>query len=202
MFVKEIHCMAVKREHDIQYFISRLSILSLPFYDVAALTKQELINRSKYEGATLFARKLKINRRIGWKDELYKPQFPMHQQIKYTLDPSTNTARYKLVYQPPKVMDKIPLMLMKQNFLKNMALWCYDSDTHEAIIGFKGHQDNFRMLDPMWIDNMSVADINKRFRHDIFYEDKDAHQALLFQRAACFCSYRGIHARSLWPEKH
>ncbi|MFS7921214.1 hypothetical protein Hanom_Chr03g00234161 [Helianthus anomalus] len=73
MFVKEIRCMAVKREHGVQYFRSLLSIMSLPFYDVAALTKLKLINRSNFKGATLFARKLKINQRIGWKDELYKP---------------------------------------------------------------------------------------------------------------------------------
>ncbi|MFS7921213.1 hypothetical protein Hanom_Chr03g00234151 [Helianthus anomalus] len=102
----------------------------------------------------------------------------MYQQIKYTLDPSTNTARYKLVCQPAKVMDKIPLMPMKQNFLENMALWCYDYDTHKAVIMFKDNQENFRMLDPMWIMNMFAADINKLFRHDIFYEDKDTHQAL------------------------
>ncbi|KAJ0513961.1 hypothetical protein HanHA300_Chr10g0363901 [Helianthus annuus] len=202
MFVKEIHCMAVKREHDIQYFRSLLSILSLPFYDVAALTKLDLINHSKFEGATLFARKLKINQRIGWKDELYKPQFPIYQHIKYILDPSTTTARYKLVYQPAKVMDKIPLMPVKQNFLENMALWCYDSDTHKAVIVFKDNQENFRMLDPMWIINMSASDINKSFRHDIFYEDKDAHQALRFQRVACFCYYRGIHVGSTCLTKH
>ncbi|MFS7977342.1 hypothetical protein Hanom_Chr10g00902901 [Helianthus anomalus] len=175
MFVKEIHCMAVKREHAIQYFRSLLSILSLPFYDVAALTKLELINCSKFEGATLFARKLKINRRIGWKDDSF---------------------------QPTKVMDKIPLMPMKQNFLENMALWCYDYDTYEAVIVLKNDQENFRMLDLMWIINMSVSDINKWFRHDIFYEDKDAHQALRFQRFAFFCFYCGIHAGSTWSTKH
>ncbi|MFS7911601.1 hypothetical protein Hanom_Chr02g00120071 [Helianthus anomalus] len=55
------------------------------------------------------------------------------------------------------------------------------------------------MLKPMWIVNMSVADINKLFRHDIFYKDEDAHQALLFQRVACFYFYRGftpaVHGR-------
>ncbi|MFS7931290.1 hypothetical protein Hanom_Chr04g00354251 [Helianthus anomalus] len=49
---------------------------------------------------------------------------------------------------------------------------------------------------------MSAAHINKLFRHDIFYEDKDAHQALLFQRVACFCFYRKIHAGNSWSEKH
>ncbi|MFS7961396.1 hypothetical protein Hanom_Chr08g00714511 [Helianthus anomalus] len=43
-FVKDIHCVAVKREHGIQYFRSLLSILTLPVYDVAALAKLELIN--------------------------------------------------------------------------------------------------------------------------------------------------------------
>ncbi|MFS8003855.1 hypothetical protein Hanom_Chr13g01218791 [Helianthus anomalus] len=63
MFVKEIHCVAIKREFGIQYFSSLLSILSLPFYDVVALTKLELVNRSNFEGASLFARKIKINKR-------------------------------------------------------------------------------------------------------------------------------------------
>ncbi|MFS7986490.1 hypothetical protein Hanom_Chr11g01010931 [Helianthus anomalus] len=38
------------------------------------------------------------------------------------------------------------------------------------------------------------------FRHDIFYEDKDASQALRFQHVACYCYYRGIHAGSSWSE--
>ncbi|KAJ0579933.1 hypothetical protein HanHA300_Chr04g0123571 [Helianthus annuus] len=201
MFVQDIHCMAIKREHGIQYFNSLLSITSLPFYDVTTLTKLKLINRSNYDGATLFEKRLRFSRRNGWEDKLYKPQFPVYQQIKYTLDPETNTGRYKLIYQPPKVMDKILLMPMKQNFLENIRLWCYDSDTHEAVIVFKD-QENFCMLDPMWIVNMSAADINKLFRQDIFYEDEYAQQALMFQRVACFCFYRGIHAESTWSAKH
>ncbi|KAJ0579255.1 hypothetical protein HanRHA438_Chr04g0151451 [Helianthus annuus] len=113
MFVKEIHCVTIKREYGIQYFNSMLSILSLPFYDIASLSKLEIINRSNYFGATLFARKIKFERKKGWKDESYKPQFPIYQQIKFTLDPLTNTARYKLIYQPKKVMNKIPLMPME-----------------------------------------------------------------------------------------
>ncbi|KAJ0482247.1 hypothetical protein HanIR_Chr13g0651781 [Helianthus annuus] len=202
MFVKEIHCVAIKREFGIQYFRSLLSILSLPFYDVAALTKIDLINRSKYDGATLFERLIRMNKKSGWKDKSYKPQFPIYQQIKFTLDPATNTGRYKLIYEPAKVVDKIPLMPMRQDFLGEMRLWCYDSDTHEAVIVFNGDQENFRMLDPMWIVNMSASDINKLYRHDIFYEDKDAHQALKFQRVACFCYYRGIHSGSSWSERH
>ncbi|KAJ0700872.1 hypothetical protein HanOQP8_Chr10g0372981 [Helianthus annuus] len=62
MFVKEIHCMAVKREHGIQYFRSLLSILTLPFYDVAALAKLNVINRTNFEGVTLFACKLRMER--------------------------------------------------------------------------------------------------------------------------------------------
>ncbi|MFS7981993.1 hypothetical protein Hanom_Chr10g00957541 [Helianthus anomalus] len=97
-------------------------------------------------------------------------------------------------------MDKIPLMPMKQDFLGNMKLWCYDSDTHEVVIVFKNDEDNFRMLDPMWIVIMSAGDIKTLLQHDIFYEDKDAHQALLFQRVACFCYYRGIHVGSSWSD--
>ncbi|KAM0068136.1 hypothetical protein Hdeb2414_s0002g00069661 [Helianthus debilis subsp. tardiflorus] len=145
MFVKKIYCVAIKRERGIWYFDSLLSILSLPFYDVAALSKLEIINRSNYFGATLIAKKIKFERKNGWKDESFKPQFPIYQQIKFTMDLTTNTACYKLVYQPAKVMDKIPLMPMKQNVLEDMALWCYDSDTHEAVIVFNGDPENFRM---------------------------------------------------------
>ncbi|MFS8018656.1 hypothetical protein Hanom_Chr15g01394581 [Helianthus anomalus] len=179
MFVKDIHCME----------------------DVAVLAKLNLINRSNYEDATFFARKLRIERHQGWKDELYKPQFPMPEQIKYTVDPDTNTACYKLVYKPVKVMDKIPLMPMKQYFfLGNMKPWCYDSDTHEVVIVFKNDEDNFRMLDPMWIVNMSASDIKTLLQHDMFSEDKEEHQALLFQHVTCFCYYPGISAGSSWSE--
>ncbi|MFS7961397.1 hypothetical protein Hanom_Chr08g00714521 [Helianthus anomalus] len=91
-------------------------------------------------------------------------------------------------------------MPMKQDILGNMALRCYNLDTHEAIIVFKNDEENIRILNQMWIVNMSAADIDKLFRHNILYEDKDAHQALLFQLVACFCYYCGIHAGSSWSE--
>ncbi|MFS7966333.1 hypothetical protein Hanom_Chr09g00772571 [Helianthus anomalus] len=75
-----------------RYFRSLLSILSLAFYDVVALTKLELVNRLNFEGAMLFELKIKLNKKTGWEDVLYKPQFPIYQQIKFTLDPATNTA--------------------------------------------------------------------------------------------------------------
>ncbi|MFS7979059.1 hypothetical protein Hanom_Chr10g00922911 [Helianthus anomalus] len=59
---------------------------------------------------------------------------------------------------------------------------------------FKNDEDNIRMLDPIWIVNM-LGDIKTLLQHDIFYEDKDAHQPFLFQRVACFCYYRGIREK-------
>ncbi|MFS8003261.1 hypothetical protein Hanom_Chr13g01211941 [Helianthus anomalus] len=56
------------------------------------------------------------------------------------------------------------------------------------------------MLDLMWIMNMSIADIDMIFRHDILYEDKDTHLALLFQHVAYFYYYRGTHVGSSWSE--
>ncbi|MFS7938628.1 hypothetical protein Hanom_Chr05g00442001 [Helianthus anomalus] len=64
MFVKEIHCITIKREFGIQYFSLLLCILSLPFYDVAALTKLKLHNRSNFEGATLFEKWIKFNKKV------------------------------------------------------------------------------------------------------------------------------------------
>ncbi|KAJ0704588.1 hypothetical protein HanPI659440_Chr14g0564331 [Helianthus annuus] len=65
MFVKEIHCVAIKWEFGIQYFRSLLSILSLPFYDMAALTKLDLINHPNFDGATLFERLIRMNKKTG-----------------------------------------------------------------------------------------------------------------------------------------
>ncbi|MFS8003297.1 hypothetical protein Hanom_Chr13g01212351 [Helianthus anomalus] len=93
-------------------------------------------------------------------------------------------------------------MSMKQNILGDMRLWCYDLDTHEAVIVLIGDRENFRLLDLMWIVNMSANNISKLFRHDIFYKDKDAHQALKLQCVTCYCFYQGIHARSTWTLKH
>ncbi|KAM0041743.1 putative Thioredoxin-like superfamily [Helianthus debilis subsp. tardiflorus] len=110
MFIKELHCMVVKRECGLQYFRSLLSILSLPYYDVAVLAQLNVINRVEDKMVDLFAKKIRLERRRGWKDPLYKPQFPRYEQIRFTLDPDTNTTRYRLVYDPPKVMKKIPLL--------------------------------------------------------------------------------------------
>ncbi|MFS8001081.1 hypothetical protein Hanom_Chr13g01186011 [Helianthus anomalus] len=85
-------------------------------------------------------------------------------------------------------MDKIPLMPVKQDFLGNMALWCYDLDTQEAVIVFKNDEENICMLDPMWIVNMSTTDIDKLFRHDIFYEDKTPIKLCYFNASLAFAT--------------
>ena len=62
MYLKELHCTVVKRERGLQYFDSLLSILSLPFYDVAMLAQLGVINRSNSEMISLFERKIKLQR--------------------------------------------------------------------------------------------------------------------------------------------
>ncbi|MFS7960911.1 hypothetical protein Hanom_Chr08g00708581 [Helianthus anomalus] len=42
-------------------------------------------------------------------------------------------------------MKKILLTKMKQDFLGNMKLWCYDFDTCDTVIIFKDDAPNFRM---------------------------------------------------------
>ncbi|KAF5774951.1 hypothetical protein HanXRQr2_Chr13g0606581 [Helianthus annuus] len=173
MFIKELHCMVVKRECGLQYFRSLLSILSLPYYDVAVLAQLRVINRVEDKMVNLFAKKIRLERRRGWKDPLYKPQFPRYEQIRFTLDPDTNTARYRLVYDPPKLMKKIPLLKMRTDFLGNFRCWVYDADTGEAVILFQDSQENFRMIDPMWITNMSRSDIIVLKDHEINYLVRD-----------------------------
>ncbi|KAL9999120.1 hypothetical protein Hdeb2414_s0006g00220751 [Helianthus debilis subsp. tardiflorus] len=202
MFVKDLHCMVVKRESGLQYFGTLLSILTLPYYDVAVLAQLDVINRSKEHMVDLFAKKIRLERRLGWKDPLYKPQFPRYEQIKFTLDPETNTARYRLVYDPPRVMKKIPLLKMKTDFLENFRCWVYDADTGEAVIVFNDNQENFRIIDPMWIANMSRSDIIILKDHEINYLVQDRDQAMKFQRMARYCFNLLINAGSTWSSLH
>ncbi|KAJ0786126.1 hypothetical protein HanOQP8_Chr02g0051651 [Helianthus annuus] len=202
MFVKELHCMVVKRESGLQYFRTLLSILTLPYYDVAVLAQLNVINRAKEQMVDLFAKKIRLERRLGWKDPLYKPQFPRYEQIKFTLDPQTNTARYRLIYDPPRVMKKIPLLKMKIDFLVNFRCWVYDADTGEAVILFRDNSENFRIIDPMWITNMSRSDIIILKDHEINYLVQDRDQAMKFQRMARYCFNLLINAGSAWSSHH
>ncbi|KAF5822594.1 hypothetical protein HanXRQr2_Chr01g0028381 [Helianthus annuus] len=202
MFVKDLHCMVVKRESGLQYFGTLLSILTLPYYDVAVLAQLDVINRSKEHMVDLFAKKIRLERRLGWKDPLYKPQFPRYEQIKFTLDPETNTARYRLVYDPPRLMKKIPLLKMKTDFLENFRCWVYDADTGEAVILFRDNAENFRIIDPMWITNMSRSDIIVLKDHEINYLVQDRDQAMKFQRMARYCFNLLINAGSAWSAHH
>ncbi|KAM0025611.1 hypothetical protein Hdeb2414_s0021g00576591 [Helianthus debilis subsp. tardiflorus] len=202
MFVKELHCMIIKRETGLQYFRTLLSILSLPYYDVAVLAQLDVINRDEEKMVDLFAKKIRLERRRGWKDPLYKPQFPRYEQIRFTLDPETNTARYRLVYDPPKVMKKIPLLKMKTDFLGNFRCWVYDADTGEAVILFRDSQENFRIIDPMWITNMSRSDIIVLKDHEINYLVQDRDQAMKFQRMARYCFNLLVNAGSAWSSHH
>ncbi|KAJ0467707.1 hypothetical protein HanIR_Chr14g0688261 [Helianthus annuus] len=202
MFVKDLHCMVVKRETGLQYFRTLLSILTLPYYDVAVLAQLDVINRAKEQMVDLFAKKIRLERRLGWKDPLYKPQFPRYEQIRFTLDPETNTARYRLVYDPPKVMKKIPLLKMKTDFLGNFRCWVYDADTGEAVILFRDNSENFRIIDPMWITNMSRSDIIILKDHEINYLVQDRDQAMKFQRMARYCFNLLVNAGSAWSSHH
>ena len=167
------------------------------------LAQLGVINRSNSEMISLFERKIKLQRRIGWKDPLYKPQFPMHEQILFTLDPKTNTGKYRLVYNPPKLMKRIPLLKMKQGFLVgNFRLWVYDADTGEAVIVFKDDSENFRMIDPMWITNMSRSDIEILSHNEICYLTPDREQAMQFQKMARYCFNLAVNSGSDWSKRH
>ncbi|MFS7911457.1 hypothetical protein Hanom_Chr02g00118291 [Helianthus anomalus] len=60
LFVKDLHCMAVKREHEIKNLRSLLSILSLSHYDVSTLVSLEVIHRAEDPRVKLFTKKLII----------------------------------------------------------------------------------------------------------------------------------------------
>ncbi|MFS7992806.1 hypothetical protein Hanom_Chr12g01086631 [Helianthus anomalus] len=90
VYVKDLQCIAVKRELGIQYFSSFLRILSLPHYDASALTRIKVINRSGNKLMDEFEKRLRWNKRIGWKNDFYKPRCPERFQLRFTIDKETN----------------------------------------------------------------------------------------------------------------
>ncbi|MFS7911438.1 hypothetical protein Hanom_Chr02g00118091 [Helianthus anomalus] len=58
LFVKDLHCMAVKKEHEIKDLRSLLSILSLPHYDFSTLVCLGVIHRAEDPRVKLFNKKL------------------------------------------------------------------------------------------------------------------------------------------------
>ncbi|MFS7979236.1 hypothetical protein Hanom_Chr10g00925011 [Helianthus anomalus] len=60
IYVKDLRCVAIKREFRMQYFNSVMRILTLPHYDVSAMARIKMINRSDNPLLNLF------ERRVGW----------------------------------------------------------------------------------------------------------------------------------------
>ncbi|MFS7917635.1 hypothetical protein Hanom_Chr03g00191401 [Helianthus anomalus] len=71
IYVKDLKCVAIKSEFGMQYFNSVMRILILPHYDVSALARIKMINRTNNPLLNLFERRIRWGKRNAWKNELY-----------------------------------------------------------------------------------------------------------------------------------
>ncbi|KAD5802704.1 hypothetical protein E3N88_14064 [Mikania micrantha] len=81
---------------------------------------------------------------------------------------------------PPKVMKKIPLRKIRQDFSDNFRWWYYDGRTAEAVIVLckENTWDSVRIFDPMWLTNLSSEDVKTLYKCQIFFEIGDMEEIL------------------------
>ena len=97
-------------------------------------------------------------------------------------------------------MKKIPFMPMEQNVCHNMRCWCYHTNTGEAMIVLaeNGRWRTIKILDPIWLMNMSKSDIEALFLNKLLYRPEDYDLAKQFIDMVEVCYAYDIHAGSEW----
>ena len=108
-----------------------------------------------------------------------------------------------LKYKPPKELKKIPIKVMEQDVCHNLRCWYYHAGTGEAVIVLSENKRwrTIRIFDPIWIANMSKADIERLFLNQLLYRPEDFDMAKQFLDVVSFCYAYDVHARSDWASK-
>jgi hypothetical protein len=191
MYDDQLRCYAIKREFGVQYLKSPSDFSSLPYWDVRELARRPFINNGNYQMASWFENLVKFESRTKFKH--LKPQKPERFRSKSKIHPITKKPLVILKCKAPKVLKKVPLKKMEQNFGKNLKWWYYDNATGEAVIVLKDNRV-IRVFDPMWLINLSEEDIRCLYYNQILFNTEDIEQALQFQRVIRICFAFNIHA--------
>ncbi|MFS7919260.1 hypothetical protein Hanom_Chr03g00210651 [Helianthus anomalus] len=115
----------------------------------------------------------------------WKPHYPKR---KIEIDPITQLPVVTLIVKRPRAMKH--MMKLEQDSHSNFRWWDYDPETGEAVIVLKseGFWSAIRILDPMWLLNLSEKDIEFLYynqnmlsstRYSTGYAVPECHQNLL-----------------------
>ena len=135
--------------------------------------------------------KVKTGRRI---ENLEQKELMIKNSTEF--DPVTKRPKVTLKWKPPKVMKVIPLPKLKQDFSRHFRWWYYDWRSSEAVIvlDVDGNWETIRILDPMWLTNLSEDDVYTLYKCQIFFDVRDMDQALRYMRVIRVCFAHKIHA--------
>ncbi|KAL8230223.1 hypothetical protein R6Q57_000001 [Mikania cordata] len=182
-----------EREKGIDYFKHPHDFKTFPGFEVNQLG---MLAR--------FSRQIQYEYRKRWVN--FRPQQPERYYLP-EIDGDTWKHKVILKWLSPKVMKKIPLRKMRQDFLEGFR-WCYyEGRTGEAVMVLCKDKkwETERIFDPMWLTNLSHSDVKDLYRHQIFFDVQDMEQALQFMRVIRIWIVFRIHAGEDWKaisDKH
>ena len=105
--------------------------------------------------------------------------------------------------QAAKEMKKISFKEMEHDVCQNLRCWYYHAGTGETVIVLSENKRwrTIRIFDPIWIANMSKADIERLFLNQLLYRSEDFDMAKIFPDDVSFCYVYDVHAGSDWASK-
>ncbi|KAD5960922.1 hypothetical protein E3N88_12395 [Mikania micrantha] len=196
-YFHDLGCYAVNRENGIDYFKHPHDFKTLPGFEVNQLARLNMLYSEDSGMSAWFSRQIKYEYRKRWVN--FQPQQPERYYLP-EIDGDTRKHKVILKWLPPRVLKKIPLRKMRQDFMDGFRWWYYDGRTGEAVIVLCKDKkwETVRIFDPMWLTNLSQKDVQALFRNQIFFDVPDMVQALQFMRVIRLCSIFKIHAGADW----
>ncbi|KAI3784194.1 hypothetical protein L1987_43288 [Smallanthus sonchifolius] len=160
---------ALKRSDGVQYLKPRIKYFNtLPRCEMNGLATKPLINRSNYGLANVIANMIKKEGGSG-KYERLKPQKGKRAKI---IDKKTGIATWKYKFKPVRVVQKIPLKNIPQDFLGNMKWWYVDVNIGEARIDDKDNKVIVSFYYAKNLINFSKKDQRTLRKNEIMFTDE------------------------------
>ncbi|KAL8239559.1 hypothetical protein R6Q59_016126 [Mikania micrantha] len=180
-YFHDLGCYAVKRERGIDYFKHPHDFKTLPGFEVNQLARLKMLYSEDSGMSAWFSRQIQYEYRK--RSVNFQPQQPERYYLP-EIDGDTRQHKVILKWLPPKVLKKIPLRKMRQDFTEGFRWWYYDGRTGEAVIVLckDKNWETVRIFEPMWLTKLSHKDVIALYRHQIFFDLQDMEHALQFMR--------------------
>lgn len=180
-YFSDLKVFAVKKETGIDYFEKVTDLKTLPYPDMFELTRHDMLY---CEGTGLPEYVQNRLRREFFKKQwiFMKPQWPK-KKLSTTKFRASGEPAVIWIYKPARVMKRIPLRRMPQNFSDRFIRWFYDCKRTEAtiVLGLpNGDWEAVRVFDPMWLRNLSHKDIETLYNSRMGFAEAGKDQAMRF----------------------